>query len=233
MLQSILLRIEGDLAGFVPLSQQHVQLQFWQFQCTAGSYALATAARLLSEKNDGRQDLGMVKRLSACEIMGSATTICSDKTGTLTLNMLISKLEMSNELLAQMVSLSTSHTSGQDRKQVFRAELKAAMTVVNAFICGKRIEALDNMSSISPAVTSLLIEGIAHNTTGSVFMPEYTAELRTVFLVWWSAGFFPPLRVNGVLPFVDRCLHLVLELGGGSRLLWMSNEIPFIGVLMS
>ncbi|KAM7469858.1 hypothetical protein LguiA_008041 [Lonicera macranthoides] len=50
------------------------------------------------------------------------------------------------------------------------------MTVVKAFICGERIEAPDNMSSIPPEVTSLLIEGIAHNTTGSVFMPELEAE---------------------------------------------------------
>ena len=35
--------------------------------------------RMLKDNND-------VKRLSACEIIGGANNICSDKTGTLTLN---------------------------------------------------------------------------------------------------------------------------------------------------
>lgn len=83
-------------------------------------------------------DKALVHMLSACETMGSATTIYSNKTGTLTLNQ---------------------------------------MAVVEAYVGRKKISPPDDYSQLQTNISSLLHEGIAMNTTGSVFSSKFTTPL--------------------------------------------------------
>ncbi|KAJ8452142.1 LOW QUALITY PROTEIN: hypothetical protein Cgig2_016723 [Carnegiea gigantea] len=100
---------------------------------------LAVTLTLAYSMRKMMRDKALVRRLSACETMGSATTICSDKTGTLTLN---------------------------------------EMTVVEAYVDGKKLDPPDNGSQLSLTLSSLLFEGISQNTTGSIFVPEGMGEVE-------------------------------------------------------
>uniref|UniRef100_A0A7N2R1A0 Uncharacterized protein n=1 Tax=Quercus lobata TaxID=97700 RepID=A0A7N2R1A0_QUELO len=56
------------------------------------------------------------------------------------------------------------------------------MTVDEAYIGEKTIDARGNTSELSPMLSSLLIEGIAQNTNGSVYVPEQSAIRRLQIL---------------------------------------------------
>lgn len=83
-------------------------------------------------------DKALVRRLSACETMGSASTICSDKTGTLTMNQ---------------------------------------MTVVEVYAGGSKVDPPHQLER-SPKLRTLLIEGVAQNTNGSVYVPEGANDIE-------------------------------------------------------
>ncbi|KAG2244640.1 hypothetical protein Bca52824_093529 [Brassica carinata] len=89
----------------------------------------------MSRKLGGEKAL--VQKLSACEAMGSATTVVCHKTGILTLNQ---------------------------------------MEVVDVCAGGVRTQNLDTMAELSPLLISLITEGIALNTNGSVYHPEGGSE---------------------------------------------------------
>lgn len=59
------------------------------------------------------------------------------------------------------------------------------MTVVEAYVGGAKLEDVGNTKMISTMVSSLLMEGIAQNTTGSVFEPEVSLLVCVCVLLQW------------------------------------------------
>ena len=51
------------------------------------------------------------------------------------------------------------------------------MTVVESCACLKKVNNNDTKPDLSPHMSSLIIEGIAQNTTGNVYVPEVCREV--------------------------------------------------------
>lgn len=92
-------------------------------------------------------DQNFVKRLASCEIMGGANNICSDKTGTLTMN----KMTVSNVWLGKSYTLKVN-----DEKYVFKdfvRSKKSKQYLIEGVCCNT----IGTVKESSPTEKALLI----------------------------------------------------------------------------
>ena len=101
----------------------------------AVTLALSFATKRMYKENN------LVRHLRACETMGNATTICSDKTGTLTQN----KMTVVAGLLGTHTNFARDIDMGDEKKTI--------LTFAAAF------------DRLSPEVRSLLLQSVAINST--------------------------------------------------------------------
>lgn len=110
-------------------------------------------------------DNNLVKHLDACETMGSATTICSDKTGTLTKN----RMTVMRSFIAEdSFKASGSMPVGLAVLGFVESEYSRFPTDVDGRKLVPPGTRVPGSFSISPKLVSVIGEGVAVNSTGDI-----------------------------------------------------------------
>lgn len=126
----------------------------------AVTLALAFAAtRMISDNN-------LVRVISACETMGCATTICSDKTGTLTTNMMTvvgGSISASNPF--GILYESEKNDSDGERRD-----------------CSARSSGSFSLDSFSPPLSSLILDSLTLNSTASLGSPSIGSKTELALM---------------------------------------------------
>lgn len=153
----------------------------------AVTLALAFATtRMLKDNN-------LVRILKSCETMGNATTICSDKTGTLTQN----KMTVVSGTLSvdHKFSQVQSH-SGEDNNSFDSAE-KTAMVTQNAANAADEMPMQAFATKLSPSVKDILLKSIALNSTAFEGVDEHEKK-----------GFVGSKTETALLEYAVNCLGM-------------------------
>ncbi|KAK4198620.1 putative classe IIB calcium-transporting ATPase [Triangularia verruculosa] len=176
----------------------------------AVTLALAFATtRMLKDNN-------LVRHLKACEVMGNATTICSDKTGTLTQN----KMQVVAGTIGTSHRFGTSTIPGESPQSE------------------KEVEVQEAVKALSPEAKDLLLKSIALNSTafeGDVD-GEHTfigSKTETAMLILarehLAMGPVAEERANSktlhLIPFDSgrKCMGIVVQLENGKARLYVKG----------
>ncbi|KAG5553427.1 hypothetical protein RHGRI_011343 [Rhododendron griersonianum] len=162
------------------------------------SYDLQLDYKLAYSMRKMMADKALVRRLSACETMGSASTICSDKTGTLTLNQLdvllndfliiecssrsrfkpFSCVDLGGGKLDVIVMGLVSSALSLSGGGCDREGLK--MTVVEAYVGGEKDESLDSVFVLEMTLFKNAIDDMAGRSLHCVLIAYRSCGMENV-----------------------------------------------------
>lgn len=184
----------------------------------AVTLALAFATtRMLKDNN-------LVRHLKACEVMGNATTICSDKTGTLTQN----KMQVVAGTIGTSHRFGTTSLPGEDSAES-PSEKEATVQEV--------------VSTLSPEVKDLVLKSIALNSTafegdvdGEMSFIGSKTETALLILAREHLGMGPVSeeRANAktlhLIPFDSgrKCMGIVVQLENGRARLYVKGASEIV-----
>ena len=165
----------------------------------AVTLALSFATKRMYKENN------LVRKLRACETMGNATTICSDKTGTLTQNKMT--------VVAGMLGTGSIMTRGGDVTEKVAEHFSTVFARISP--------AVRNLLVQSAAINSTAFEGEEHGTATFIGSKTETAILT---LAKEQLGMGPVAEERAVVEIVQlipfdsnrKCMGVVIRLASGN-----------------